>query len=51
MNEIAELTLESAAAFLLVVIAYKLYKLRCHSESRCCNDNVQFDASNPGVAV
>ena len=47
-QDITEVTLESATALLLVVLAYKLYRLRCHSESRCCGDALHVDAENPG---
>ena len=47
-SEISSLTLEGAAAALLIAVAYKLYRLKCHSESRCCGDAVHFDGENPG---
>ena len=47
-TQVAEITLESAAAFLLVVVAWKLYRLKCRSESRCCGDALHFDGENPG---
>ena len=50
-SQITELTLESATAFLLVVVAWKIYKLKCHSESRCCGDALHFSGDNPGSAV
>ena len=50
-EKIAEFTLESAASLFIVVCAYKLYRLKCHSESRCCGDSVHFDGENPGNAV
>ena len=48
-TDISTLTMESAAAALLLAVAWKLWRLKCHSESKCCGDKLHFDASNPGV--
>jgi hypothetical protein len=41
-------TLEGAAALLLAVCAYKLYKLRLVSESDCCHHALRMKTSNRG---
>ena len=41
-------TLESAATLLLVVIAYKVYKLRVATESDCCGHAFKVKTSNRG---
>ena len=48
-DEYGALTLEGSCALLLAVIAYKLYKLKCHSHSRCCGEHVDVELINPGV--
>ena len=50
-DEYGALTLEGSCALLLAVIAYKLYKLKCHSHSRCCGEHVDVELINPGVAA
>ena len=47
-SEISSLTLEGAAAALLIAVAYKIYRLKCNSHSRCCGEHVELEASNPG---
>jgi len=41
-------TLESAATLLLVVLAYKVYKLRVATESDCCGHAFKVKTSNRG---
>ena len=41
-------TLESAGTLVLVVLAYKIYKLRVASESDCCDHAFRFKASSRG---
>lgn len=48
MSDFSTYTIESAVAVLLLSIAFKIYRLRCHSSSDCCGSNVHFDAENPG---
>lgn len=43
------LTLESSCALLLAVLAFKIYRLKCDSHSRCCGDHADVELSNPGV--
>ena len=45
------LTLEGSCALLLAVVAFKLYRLKCNSHSRCCGEHVDVELSNPGVGV
>ena len=48
-TDISTITLESACALLLVAIAYKIYRVRCASKSKCCGDHVSFESENPGA--
>ena len=41
-------TLESAGTLLLVVIAYKIYKVRIATESDCCGHAFKVKTSNRG---
>lgn len=38
--------LESSACLLLVVIAYKIYKMKIHSRSGCCGDKFIIETMN-----
>ena len=49
LSEISSLTLESAAAFILLIAAYKIYKMRCASHSKCCGDQLEMTSFNPGA--
>ena len=42
--------LEGAGMILLLVISYKLYKMRIRTHSNCCDGNVDVMTDNPGVA-
>jgi len=44
-------TLEGACSVFVMVLGYKLYKLRCNSQSKCCGDNVEADFHNDGGQV
>ena len=50
-SQISQLSLEAAASALLIAVAYKIWRLRCHSDSKCCGDAVHFSGDNPGAAV
>ena len=41
--------LEGAAICLLLVLTYKIYKMRVHSSSSCCGDAVKFETHNAGA--
>ena len=47
-EDIGTYTIEGAAALLLAVVAYKLYKLRVASESDCCGHALRIKTSNRG---
>jgi hypothetical protein len=47
-SQLGTYTLESAATLLLVVIAYKVYKLRVATESDCCGHAFKVKTSNRG---
>ena len=48
-DQIADLTLESSLGLFIIVVAYKLYRLKCGTHSKCCGDQLQVDLENPGV--
>lgn len=50
-NQAGALSLEGSCALLLAVIAFKLYRLKCNSHSRCCGEQIEVDLSNPGVVA
>ncbi len=47
-SQLGTYTLESAATLLLVVIAYKVYKVRVATESDCCGHALKVKTSNRG---
>ena len=49
LTTILEGGLEGAGICLLLVLTYKIYKMRIHSSSSCCGDAVKFETHNAGV--
>ena len=47
-DDIANLTLESSVGVFVIVLAYKLYRLKCGTHSRCCGDQLHVDLENAG---
>ena len=48
MSSWSDITLESAACILILVMAYKVYRMRMTAESECCGGAVNLSAHNPG---
>ncbi len=48
MEDYTKYTLESASAVLISVIAYRLYRMRCNTSSKCCGDRFEADFHNSG---
>tara|TARA_Y100000033_G_scaffold36845_1_gene35735 strand:+ start:2597 stop:2884 length:288 start_codon:yes stop_codon:yes gene_type:complete len=48
MESWGEVTLEGAAGIFILVIAYKVYKMRINTSSECCGGAIQVQSSNPG---
>ena len=48
LQDIATISLEGSAVLLLVVITYKVYKMRIHTSSHCCGDAVNIETDNEG---
>jgi len=46
LSTVTTLGLESAGCLLLVVIAYKIYKMKIHSKSGCCGDRFVIETMN-----
>ncbi len=49
MIDYTKYTLEGASAFLIIIIAYKIYKMRCNTSSKCCGDSFEVDLHNDGA--
>lgn len=47
-NQLGTYTLESAGTLVLVIVAYKIYKLRIATESDCCGHALRVKTSNRG---
>ena len=48
MIDYTKYTLEGASAFLIIIIAYKIYRMRCNTSSKCCGENFEIDLHNDG---
>ena len=46
--EWSDVTLEGAGCFLLLVLAYKLYRMRVSTSSNCCDGGLVVESENPG---
>ncbi len=48
LNTILESGLEGAGIIFLMVLAYKLYKIRIRTRSNCCDDSLNIETENDG---
>ena len=49
MEDTTKYTLEGACSFFIVVMAWRLYKLKCKTHSDCCaNEELVVDLENDG---
>lgn len=49
INDIGILSLEASASLLVMVICYKILKMRIRTHSGCCGDKLEIDTENPGA--
>ncbi len=52
MDEISgmgTLTLEAAGSALILVIVFKIYRMKCKTRSGCCGDQLHFETENIGA--
>jgi hypothetical protein len=47
-SDISQYSIEGAASAFLIVLAWKLYKMRIASSSSCCDDHVQIRTVSRG---
>lgn len=47
-SEISQYSVEGAGSCFLIVMAFKLYRMRIASSSQCCDDHIQFRTVNRG---
>jgi hypothetical protein len=47
-SEISQYSVEGAGSAFLIVLAYKLYRMRIASSSQCCGDHIRFRTVNRG---
>lgn len=48
MYDYTKYTLEGSCALLISIVAYKLYRLRCNTSSKCCGERFETDLHNDG---
>lgn len=46
LSDASTLGLESAGCLVLIVIAWKIYKMKIHSRSGCCGDSFLIETMN-----
>ena len=46
MEDYTKYTIEGAISLFITIMAYKLYKLRCNTSSKCCGDSLQSDGNS-----
>lgn len=51
MEDYTKYTLEGSVSFLIMIMAWRMYKLKCKTSSNCCDDNIQIDLENSGGEV
>jgi len=49
IDNLGVLTLEASASALIMVIVFKIYRMKCKTRSGCCGDHIYFETENVGV--
>jgi hypothetical protein len=49
MEDYTKYTLEGACSLFITIVAYKIYKMRCNTSSKCCGDRFESDLHNDGT--
>ena len=49
IDNLGVLTLEASASALIMVIVYKIYRMKCKTRSGCCGDQLHIETENVGV--
>lgn len=44
-------TIEGALSLFITVLAYRMYKMRCNTSSKCCDDTLHADFHNGNVEL
>tara|TARA_B110000503_G_C7065135_1_gene378389 strand:- start:58 stop:300 length:243 start_codon:yes stop_codon:yes gene_type:complete len=50
LEQYTSVSLEGAGVFLIIIIAYKLYKMKIHSKSGCCGEHFILETMNRGTS-
>jgi len=48
MEDYTKYSLEGACSLFITVLAYRLYRMRCNTSSKCCGDKLEADFHNDG---
>ena len=51
MDDYAQYTLEGACSFFIIILAWRMYKMKCKTSSDCCDHNIHMDLENQGGGV
>jgi len=49
IDNLGVLTLEAATSALIMVIVFKIYRMKCKTRSGCCGDQIHLETENVGV--
>lgn len=48
MEDYTKYTLEGACSFFIIILAYRIYRLKCKTSSKCCDDHIDVELENGG---
>ena len=49
VSDMGTLSLEAAGSALIMVIVFKIYRMRCKTRSGCCGDHLHIETENFGA--
>ena len=49
ISQLATLTLEGSLSLMILVLAYKLHRMKIETHSGCCGDRFVLDTANEGA--
>jgi len=48
MEDYTRYSLEGACSFFIMILAYRMYKMKCRTSSNCCDEHITADFENQG---
>jgi len=50
MEDYTKYSLEGSVSFFIMILAYRMYRMKCRTSSNCCDDHITADFQNSGGA-